>query len=183
MKSINYKVEFFTYWHVGSGISGGTYADNLVLKDQNQLPYIPGRTLKGLFREASEEISRFNVSIISPEKIENVFGKKEGKGWEDESITFFKDAVTSKTLAHKIIESNKQDSLYQVLSSTKLNENGLADDGSLRQLEVCVPLSLFGTIEIFDDVDVKFLSLSASWIKSLGLNRNRGLGRCKISIL
>ena len=183
MKSIQYKVEFFTYWHIGSGMTGGTYADNLVLKDQNNLPFIPGRTLKGLFREASEEISKLNGSLIASNQIEKIFGKREGKGLEDESCAFFKDSVISQTLADMIIENKKQDSLYQVLSATKLDDNGLADDGSLRQLEVCVPLSLFGTIEIFDQVDTKFLEYSASWIKNFGLNRNRGLGRCKISIL
>lgn len=183
MEPIKYKVEFFTYWHIGSGIAGGTYADNLLLKDQNNLPYIPGRTLKGLFREASEEISRLNKSLISSNQIDKIFGKREGNGLEDESCAFFKDSVVSKILADKIIEKNMQDNLYQVLSATKLDTNGLADDGSLRQLEVCVPLSLFGTIEIFENIDVKFLNHSASWIKNFGLNRNRGLGRCKISIL
>jgi CRISPR/Cas system CSM-associated protein Csm3 (group 7 of RAMP superfamily) len=183
MLAINYKIEFFTYWHIGSGMTGGTYADNLVLKDQNNLPYIPGRTLKGLFREASEEISRLNSSLISPNQVEKIFGKKEGNGLEDESCAFFKDSVLSKNLADMILKNDKQDSLYQVLSSTKLDDNGLADDGSLRQLEVCVPLSLFGTIEVFDKVDTEFLNHSASWIKNLGLNRNRGLGRCKVSIL
>lgn len=183
MNSINYKIEFFSFWHIGSGITGGTYADNLVLKDSNKLPYIPGRTLKGLFREASEEIARLNNNLISSSEIEKIFGKREGDGLKDESCTFFKDAVISKVLAEKIIEGNHQESLYHVLSSTKLDMNGLADDGSLRQLEVSVPLSLFGTIELFDQVDVQLLKHSAAWVKSLGLNRNRGLGRCKISIL
>jgi CRISPR/Cas system CSM-associated protein Csm3 (group 7 of RAMP superfamily) len=183
MNSIKYKVEFFTYWHIGSGTTGGTYADNLVLKDSNKLPYIPGRTLKGLFREASEEIARLNKSLISSGEVEKLFGKRKGNGMEDESCAFFKDAVISKGLAEKIIASNQQESLYQVISSTKLDLDGLADDGSLRQLEVSVPLSLFGTIELFDEVDDRLLMHSAAWIKSLGLNRNRGLGRCKISIL
>lgn len=183
MQTLKFKVEFFTFWHIGSGTSGGTYADNLVLKDQNNLPYIPGRTLKGLFREASEELSKLQPSLISSNQIEIIFGKREGQGLEDESKAFFKNAVISKELASLIIENNTQDSLYQVLSATRLDSQGLADDGSLRQLEVCVPLSLFGTIEIFEEADSSFLNHSASWIKQLGLNRNRGLGRCKISMI
>lgn len=183
MNSIKFRIEFFTYWHIGSGITGGTYADNLVLKDSNKLPYIPGRTLKGLFREASEEIARLNSNLISSKEVEKLFGKRDGEGLEDESCAFFKDAVISKGLAEKIIENNQQESLYHVISSTKLDLNGLADDGSLRQLEVSVPLSLFGTIELFEAFDDQLLNHSAPWIKSLGLNRNRGLGRCKISIL
>ena len=183
MKSINYKIEFFTYWHVGSGISGGTYADNLVLKDQNSLPYVPGRTLKGLFREASEQLNRLDPNRVGVNEIEKIFGKRKGAGLEDESISFFKDAVISRELAKKIINEKSQDMLFEVISSTKLNKDGLAEDGSLRQLEVCVPLGLYGSVEVFEDMDLGVFSKSAAWIKSLGLNRNRGLGKCKLSIL
>ncbi|WP_100629778.1 RAMP superfamily CRISPR-associated protein [Algoriphagus formosus] len=183
MKSIIYKIEFFTYWHIGSGITGGTYADNLVLKDSNNLPYIPGRTMKGLFREASEEIARLNKEMISSKEVEIIFGKREGHGMQDESCAFFKDAVISRSLAEKILENSQQETLYEVISSTKIDLNGLADDGSLRQMEVTVPLTLFGTIVLFKDVAPHLLTQSVNWVKSLGLNRNRGLGRCQISIL
>lgn len=48
MKDLNIKIEFFSPWHCGSGLSAGADADSLVIKDTNGLPYIPGKTIKGL---------------------------------------------------------------------------------------------------------------------------------------
>ena len=52
MSTIKYEIEFFSNWHCGSGLAAGADVDALVIKDQEGLPYIPGRTLKGLLREA-----------------------------------------------------------------------------------------------------------------------------------
>ena len=57
MSTIKYKIEFFSNWHCGSGLAAGADVDSLVIKDQNRLPYIPGRTLKGLFRDAATILS------------------------------------------------------------------------------------------------------------------------------
>lgn len=208
MVSIKYKIDFYTFWHIGSGLSGGTYADNLVLKDSNGLPFIPGKTLKGLFKETSKEICRLDPDLVEEGAISSVFGLEVGNNPISESnplpsksrfrddyklsSTFFKDAVLSSTLAIKLLNAEGQDnntegrkaaSLYEVISSTKITGNGIAEDGSLRELEVCVPLTLYGTIELFEEIDISFLKYSAAMIKSIGLNRNRGLGRCKVTLL
>lgn len=62
---ITYSIEFNTYWHIGSGLSGGVEVDSLVLKDNDTdaLPYIPGKTLKGLLREAAEVLKELNTEI------------------------------------------------------------------------------------------------------------------------
>ena len=48
-------IEFFTYWHCGSGSSGGSRVDALVAKDEG-LPYIPAKTLKGHIRKMAESL-------------------------------------------------------------------------------------------------------------------------------
>ncbi len=48
MKDLTIKIEFFSPWHCGSGPSAGADADSLVIKDINGLPFIPGKTIKGL---------------------------------------------------------------------------------------------------------------------------------------
>ena len=55
MKDLTIKIEFFSPWHCGSGLSAGADADSLVIKDINGLPFIPGKTIKGLIREAVED--------------------------------------------------------------------------------------------------------------------------------
>ena len=45
-------ISFLSYWFVSTGNEQGAYADQLALKDSEGFPYIPGKTIKGVFREA-----------------------------------------------------------------------------------------------------------------------------------
>ena len=72
MKDLNIKIEFFSPWHCGSGLSAGADADSLVIKDTNGLPYIPGKTIKGLIREAVEDYAALRGLDMDLEK---AFGK------------------------------------------------------------------------------------------------------------
>jgi hypothetical protein len=45
-------VEISGWWHAGTGRGGGEDADAVVAKDRYGLPYLPGRHLKGLLRDA-----------------------------------------------------------------------------------------------------------------------------------
>src|SRR5699024_735317 len=150
-KTVIYQIVFYNYWHSGSGLAGSTYADSIVNKTERNLPFIPGKTLKGLIRDAATAINKFNAELISKELIDEVFGGGEGK---DEGSAFFSNALLSENLSSRIVNHKKSpagadntnstdkatidlsDNLYTVFSSTQINENGQAKDGSLRQLEV-----------------------------------------------
>ncbi len=47
-----------SYWHIGSGVGAEAVADAQVLRDGDGLPLVPGRTVKGLLREAMELATR-----------------------------------------------------------------------------------------------------------------------------
>ena len=74
---ITYTIEFFSYWHCGSGLSAGADVDSLVIKDAKGMPFVPGKTIKGLIREAAE-----TLTCLAPDKypsqkiIDNIFGKR-----------------------------------------------------------------------------------------------------------
>ena len=74
--NIHYKLEFFSYWHCGSGLSAGADVDLLTIKDEDGFPFVPGKTIKGLLREASE-----TLAALAPDKypvsdvIEKIYGK------------------------------------------------------------------------------------------------------------
>lgn len=189
MKKVTYKIDFFNFWHAGSGLSGATYADNLVNKDEKNLPFVPGKTIKGLLRDAAEQINELDKEIVSSAFLKKIFGvnphqlKNKKNCFTNEGCAFFSDASLSKKLAKNIIEKGLTQELYQVISSTEVDENGQAKDSSLRQLEVATPLTLYGMIENFPKEYIKELEASFNWIKRLGQNRNRGLGRCQFSLL
>ncbi|MGH2769044.1 MAG: RAMP superfamily CRISPR-associated protein, partial [Actinomycetota bacterium] len=45
-------------WHVGAGISRSGQLDRLVVRDHENLPYIPAKTLTGIWRDACERLAR-----------------------------------------------------------------------------------------------------------------------------
>jgi CRISPR/Cas system CSM-associated protein Csm3 (group 7 of RAMP superfamily) len=168
---IKYSITFLDYWHIGSGLSGGALYDSLVLKDKNRMPYIPGKTIKGLVRENFENITSEDFS-------KEVFGYEDGKV----SKLVFSNAYMDKDEYGSIVAQNLQDMLYDRLAFTKINNRGIAEDDTLREIEVTVPLSLYGEIEILEEVDLDKIFQALKMVKRMGLNRNRGLGRCHIEI-
>ncbi|MCR4942214.1 MAG: CRISPR-associated protein [Campylobacter sp.] len=168
---IRYEIKFFDYWHVSSGLSGGAALDSYVIKDEQNLPFVPGKTIKGLVREMA--------NLQNPELCEKCFGK-EGLADDNTAIStcYFSNAILDKTEANEITSQNLSSYLYEVRSSTKLDENGIAEDNSLRSIEVTIPLSLHGEIEAKPEHET-LIKNALKMIKRLGLNRNRGLGRCE----
>lgn len=190
METIIYKIDFFSYWHVSSGLYGSTYADLLVNKTKDGLPFIPGKTLKGLLREAAEYMNKLDSNFIKVEFINDVFGEEEPEGnnknsekHRKEALSFFSSATLSKNLQSKISSSDSS-YLYTVISSTKIDNNGLAENHSLRELEVTIPLTLYASIEDFPKKEgyIQQLEYCMNFVKRMGLNRSRGLGRCQFSI-
>ena len=166
---MRYKITFFDFWHVGSGTSAGVELDAVVIKDSDNLPYLPGKTLKGLTRQ--------NAEILDTQKAKKVFGE-EGKNM---ARSYFSDA-TLDAATHAYLCSKKvlQKQLYDKVTSTKINDNGVAEDKTLREIEVVVPLTLYGEIETNEEA---FIRDALMMIKQIGLNRNRGLGRCQVEVL
>lgn len=184
MKDINYKIEIHSPWHCGSGLSKGSDVDALVIKDNDGLPFIPGKTLKGLIREAVEDYASL-TSACEEEDIVKVFGRNDAEDFNQISkgMGFFTNAELSDEEKSSILSDNLQPFMYDKVSSTAIDENGVADDHSLRRYEVVVPCTLYATIYFVDDNFAPILSKALGMVKRLGVNRNRGLGRCTISVI
>lgn len=176
MSTIKYKIEFFSNWHCGSGLAAGADVDSLVIKDQNRLPYIPGRTLKGLFRDAA--------TILSDDEdtIGIIFGVSGDKEDHKTGCAFFGNATIPVAEYHYIVEQGLAPHLYQSFASTSIDEKGIAKDHSLRKIETVVPCKMEGEILNIPDGAEHILEDAMHYIKRIGTGRNRGFGRCKISI-
>jgi CRISPR/Cas system CSM-associated protein Csm3 (group 7 of RAMP superfamily) len=181
---IHYQIEFFTDWHCGSGLSSGADLDLLVIKDKDRLPFIPGKTMKGLIKEAAEEIIGFSGSEIVPTRLFGVEADAKKNIETKKGYCFFTNAELKDELKNAIKGNHYQEHLYRSISSTAINEEGIANDHSLRKIEVCVPCKLYGKIlDIPDELSKEIIINGLKFIKRLGQNRNRGLGRCSISII
>jgi len=166
---MKYKITFYDFWHLSSGVSAGTKLDSLVVKDDIGLPYVPGKTLKGLVRE--------NIELLDKNKSSGIFGE-EGSNI---AKSYFSNATLDKDTKEYLKNDDKlKKHLFDKVTSTKIGLNGIADDDTLREIEVVVPLTLQGEIQTDEE---ELISQALLMIKQMGLNRNRGLGRCKVEVV
>jgi len=169
---LKYQLKFYDYWHISSGLSGGSRLDSLVIKDSDGLPYVAGKIIKGLTREMAELLG------------DNEFVKEcFGNAGIDMGECYFTNATLKKETAEQITTNKLHDNLYDIIASTKIDENGIAESKSLREIEVVVPLTLCGEIrDIPNQESFDKMTQSLTMIKRMGLNRNRGLGRCEFIV-
>jgi len=170
--TLRYQLKFYDYWHIGSGLSAGARLDSTVIKDQNDLPYVAGKIIKGLSREMAETLK--DAAFVNVCFGNN--GIEMGK-------CYFSNAQLLDATAKHICSLKLQSNLYDVIASTKIDEtNGVAEDNSLREIEVVVPLELCGEIRDLPENYKEAMTRSLKMIKRMGLNRNRGLGRCEFFV-
>ena len=53
MIDLNYTIKFRSFWHAGSGVATGMEKDSQVIRNADGLPFLPGRTLKGLLKDSA----------------------------------------------------------------------------------------------------------------------------------
>jgi CRISPR/Cas system CMR subunit Cmr4 (Cas7 group RAMP superfamily) len=168
--TLTYQLKFYDYWHISSGLSAGARLDSTVIKDSDGLPYVAGKIIKGLSREMAELLDNHD------DFIQHCFGS----AGTDMGKCYFTNATLDETTAKQITTNYLQDNLYDIIASTKIDENGVAETKSLREIEVVVPLTLCGEIRDIPNNEYKEkMTRALKMIKRMGLNRNRGLGRCK----
>ncbi len=177
--NIKYSIEFHTDWHCGSGLAAGADVDALVVKDEKGMPFIPGKTIKGLIREAVEEIRGLQKEQ-NEENFVKAFGFFDNKEKKEKGCMFFTNAELEKEEYNAITSNNAARFMYRDIASTAIDDNGISKEHSLRKMQVVVPCTLHGEILNVPDNMADEIVRSFGFIKRLGQNRNRGLGRCTI---
>ena len=200
--------------HIGAGRTTGLFepTDLSVLKisrDGNDLPYIPGSSLKGLLRSACEaviiSIPQLKICNIVEYKdscfyqyrkeLENALNRKNNQ----EVLTI----LDKFCLICKIFGSSSYNSKIQIHDSYPLEEittgikkgiaidrrTGSASRGALYDLEIIEPLNLFNFQMIFNNLPNYLVGLVAQTILEInnqnlyiGGMKSRGLGRVSITL-
>ncbi len=184
MKTIKYTITFHSYWHCGCGLGAGAKADALVVKNDDSMPFVPGRTVKGLVRENAEMLVEVGNAPVSQDDIEDCFGTEgNAEGTSKISKAFFSNATLSDEVCAGIQQSGKDatDYLYRQMASTSIDDSGVAADHTLRSVEVTVPCELNGYVGGVPDNMADFVCRALRMVRRLGVGRNRGLGRCTIT--
>lgn len=183
MVTINYSITFHGDWHCSSGLAAGAELDTLVIKDRRGLPYVPGKTIKGLFREQAELLIKYMYPDFS-----EIFLSAMGEIVNADNIgmsgtMFFSNATFNEQTASELEKHNLSALLYHTIASTKIDNEGVAEQHSLRSIQVVVPCTLYGTIENVPTEIVTLVEKGLQLIKRLGTHRPRGLGRCEFHIV
>lgn len=181
MRDLTIKVHFYSPWHCGSGLSAGADADSLVIKDIHGLPFIPGKTIKGLIREAVEDYACLKGIDID---LTEAFGKETSTDdFAPSGKLFFTNAELSPKEKQSIFSNHVGEYLYYNKVATAIDpETGSTQEHSLRTIETTVPCDLHAMILDVEDSLVEIIEPALGFIKRIGTGRNRGLGRCKFTI-
>lgn len=185
MEQLKYTLQFLSDWSCGSGLDAGVESDVIPIKDARGLPFVPGKTIKGVLREAAEEINEVRNNQYQAQ-IDALFGV--GADERDEGAqqggAYFSDAVLPQKEAEEICSKKLQSQLFRRITFTAINSNGIVKPHTLRTFEFCMPLELEGSVLLFsnDKAAKELLKMAIRWVRYMGVGRNRGFGRCFITI-
>lgn len=183
MKDIVYTITFFSDWHCGSGLSAGSKSDAMVKRNRNGLPVVPGKTIKGLLKDAASDL--FEGDTDFDDFIEACFGTgtKAQKDAINYEFYYQNSSFTSGLTKYFMDNPKEKEKLFRFLPSISIDEKGIAKNKALRTTEVCIPVTVVGAISnIPEDYRAKMIEC-IQMVKRLGSNRNRGLGRCRFDLV
>lgn len=185
----------------GDGVAG--LIDCEVEHDSDGFPFLHGRALKGLLREAGEELVHSLADDRWQHVLVSLFGK-EGSGSDGQGQLHVGDAQIPRDLRDMVIYARqrmdgKQYHREEVLAGltgirrqTAMNEYGAPRHGSLRSLRVVLRGTTFesrliitrSTIEPSATLEdqLTLLACSALALRAAGTGRNRGRGRLQATL-
>jgi CRISPR/Cas system CSM-associated protein Csm3 (group 7 of RAMP superfamily) len=204
MARMTLKFEFLSYWHCSSGKGDGPGADLLAIRDASGLPYIPGKTVKGLLRNAVDWLDELESGEERIDTATDMFGTaipSDGKervstleGFRHRTMAG-RLRIDSAELGHDVTQRRQWRAwamsdvgkrqiqfLATTVASTRMNGDGVADDGSLRMVEVIVPLTLYADVESDAQSDLNRIGDALPLLREMGTGRNRGYGRVMVSV-
>jgi len=176
----------------GNGISIPGGEDISILCDRYGFPLYRGGTFKGIFREELTRYLEWSMDSKTEinEKIEKMLGKSGSMMTDDSCRTVFSDFTLSGAVRTAILEEIGTDqpdlvtgALSHLRTFTKITEDGMAEDGSLRICR-CVNRNLvFYSQAYCPNEDISLVKDVLKLIKWVGSMRNRGFGKVQLSVL
>jgi hypothetical protein len=205
------QIDFNYYWHAGTGSGSGTHLDAITEKDNDYLPFVSGRHLRGLLRHALHraEVWQWFTESCPKGPAKNwetlIFGSANQSGDRSHTLSgmlFVNDAIMA-THEQQWLNAHPDAKpfLYQELYATAIElKTGSAKAHSLRGIEVCLPvqlqaaltLSITATDPLHRQQQQQFLTEtspffwlapSLSLIDAVGAHRTRGLGEARLSVV
>ncbi len=189
-------------WHAGTGRGSGSHLDALVRRDPLGLPLLPGRSLKGLLRDAvyrASQLGWYGPTADGLAFVQEAFGTRSGaEAIEPEDVTAGRLRVGDACLREEVRQYLRHpdtteperaalaSTLVMDLYSTAMDETtGVALSHSLRGIEVAVPLMLEATLDwqcAQDGIWREQLRRALPLLSAVGSQRSRGFGRARVTL-
>jgi len=177
-------IRFSDYWLSSTGGSGQGDLDTICHRDTDGCPALPMTQVKGMLRETAER-------LWPAAEVDNLFGERDA---DDRTplagaLRFAGEArLSAGERAYFAANLAARAALFGRLRSTRINDQGVADDNMLRTAEVAVPLEINGRVD-WNSVDGA--ALDDHWVGELdqlckltfafGHGKMDGLGRAVAS--
>lgn len=199
-------IELLSDLCAGTGEATGGAVDAAVAEDEYGIPVIPGKRIKGLFREAAEELMDHGLALSAD--VDAVFGVPGGAQSRIHFGTLYPAGYQKMC---SLLEAMKKDGAWAsyaersqvrsfyttVRTQTAIGAAGVADRNTLRSSRVvCRKCKgdgaggnrIFeGEIEIPEAMEKQYeelLERCAKMVRHIGLNRTRGYGNvvCRVEL-
>lgn len=201
------RLSMISDWHVGCGAGRPGDVDRLVVRDADGLPYVPAKTLTGIWRDACERLALGLDEGVTEGTwsrwVEIVFGGQPARADEEAdhseppiaALLSVRPAHSPPGLSRVLAGSTPralafQSALTFVQPGVKIDSaSGRADDEHLRFVEMArggVELIADCRLSIGPDLDMPATALliaGAALVERLGGKRRRGAGLCRLQIL
>jgi len=198
------------YWHCATGRTERVGSGAQVVR-KDGLPFVPGRTLRGLLREAVRQAELFGhlkagatdwlfgqEGSGQPRSEEDLVEKRHGTTpgalvVDDATLPkAWRDWARTRERSHEGLDP--LDLMGETLHATRIDREGQVADKTLRAMEVMPPMTL--TAPVAYDVPPRCLvpcwDTKPDWrvvlktalplLRGLGSHRNRGLGRVTVTL-
>jgi hypothetical protein len=191
MNGARLMLDIQSYWHPGTGRGSAFHLDAVTHAGADGLPRLPGRTLKGLLRDALYRAENWGWPETPTGSTEQLFGTAaDGERLSTPGLLRVSDATLPEPVAgylggtkpgRKLIPG-----LYREHFSTAMDpRTGVAKSRTLRGMRVVVPLTLEAVID-----EVPGVAAVADWraritavlplVTAVGAYRSRGFGRARL---
>ena len=184
MKTKLLRIEFQSDWHIGTGAGIPGSVDRQVLRDSQGLPYVPGKTLTGIIRDAAEFVADIRGLQDLPSKI---FGSQpESESQASPAKIGISSAEFPQKIRDYILSNDLTSSLFYVQTEIKIDsKTGCTEKDHLFSIEKvrrgCVLYAEVVFIEELSDDEMNLLNDSLKAVRRIGGKRRRGAGLCKLS--
>ena len=195
------RLRFDSDWHVGSGAGIPGSVDRQVLRDEEGFPYVPGKSLTGILRDAAEWIADTRDTAEKGNKWKNaligLFGEQpESHGGTSGSFASgaavgIGSAELSRDLRNYIQELRKASgpdlcaALFTVRPGVKIDRaTGRALEDHLFSTERVRGCTLYAPVKYLrgplSEDEKTLLEDAVKAVRRLGGKRRRGGGRCRL---